>query len=102
MMREIKELADFINNEVDGVTEYAKMALAYKTSRPALAATYNRIANTEYQHVQALHEEAAKLAKEAEESGREYPQSMRDKWDAEHKEVIGKMQVAKTFLQMYR
>lgn len=101
-MREIKEIAELINDEVDGVTEYAKLAVYYKDARPQLAALYNQLANTEYQHVQKLHAMAAELVKEAESKGTEYPQAMKDKWDMEHKESVGKMAVAKTFMGMYK
>lgn len=99
-MREIKEIAAFIDDEVDGVLEYAKAAAFYKDSRPTLAAVYLQLASVEYGHVTKLHAEAAKLVKEAEESGREYPQSMRDKWDEAHKASIAKMAEAKVYLGM--
>lgn len=101
-MREIKEIAAFIDEEVDGVLEYAKMAVYYRESRPTLAALYNSLATVEYGHVQKLHAEAAKLVNEAESKGVEYPQAMKDKWEAEHKASISKMAEAKTYLSMFK
>lgn len=101
-MKEIKEVAAFINDEVDGVLEYAKAAVAWRLMRPQLAETYYKLANVEYQHVNMLHDQAAKLVKEAEGMGVEYPQAMRDKWDEEHKASIAKMAEAKTYLSMYK
>lgn len=101
-MRELKEIAAFIDDEVEGVLEYAKMAVYYKDTRPALAAVYNQLATVEYGHVQKLHTEAAKLVKEAEEKGVEYPQAMRDKWDESHKASIAKMAEAKTYMGMFK
>lgn len=101
-MKEIKELAAFINEEVDGVLGYAKEAVAYRLLRPPLAETYYKIAQQEYQHVTMLHEQAAKLVKEAEASGVKYPKAMRDKWDETHKTAIDKMAEAKTYLAMYK
>lgn len=101
-MRIIKELARQITDEVEGVTEYAKAALTYKTERPALAEVYYRLANTEYGHVGMLHEQVAKIVKETEATAKDVPPAMRDKWDAEHKAIIAKMAEAKTYLSMYK
>lgn len=101
-MREIKEIAAFIEDEVDGVLEYAKTAVAYKDTRPGLSGLYGKLANTELQHVQMLHAEAAKLVNEAENKAIEYPQAMRDKWDKQHKKSIEKMAEAKTYLNMLK
>lgn len=101
-MREIKEVAGFINDEVDGVLEYAKAAVFYKDKWPTLAATYNKLATTELQHVQLLHAEAAKLIQSAENKNIQYPQSMRDTWDKQHKEAIEKMAEAKKYLDMFK
>lgn len=101
-MRVIKELAAQIGDEVDGVTEYAKSALTYKTERPALADVYYRIANAEYQHVQLLHDQVAKIVKETEATAKEVPPAMRQKWDDEHRAIIAKMAEAKTYLSMYK
>lgn len=101
-MRIIKELAEQINDEVEGVTEYAKAALTYKADRPALADVYYRMAQTEYGHVGMLHDQVVKIVKEAEETKTDVPPAMRQKWDDEHKAIIAKMAEAKTFLGMYK
>lgn len=101
-MRIIKELAEQITDEVEGVTEYAKSAITYKTERPALADVYYRLANTEYQHVNLLHEQVAKIVKETEATAKEVPPAMRQKWDEQHKAIIAKMAEAKTYLGMYK
>lgn len=101
-MREIKEIAAFIDDEVEGVLEYAKAAVYYKDARPTLAAVYSKLANVEAGHVTMLHSEAAKLVKEAEDKGVDYPKAMRDKWDEEHKASIAKMAEARTYMGMYK
>lgn len=105
-MKEIKEIACFINDEVDGVLEYAKAAVFYKDTRPSLANTYNKLATVEMQHVQQLHAEATKLIQEADAKasakGIEYPKAMRDKWDEKHKKALDKMAKARTYLGMFK
>lgn len=51
---------------------------------------------------QQLHAEATKLVQEAENKAVEYPQAMRDKWDAQHKAAIEKTVEAKTYLGMFK
>lgn len=101
-MREIKEMAEFIDDEVEGVLGYAKAAVFYKETRPTLATMYYKIASTEYQHVQMLHTEVANLIKEAENKMVDPPPEMRDKWDKQHKAAIKKMAEAKTYLAMFK
>lgn len=101
-MRVIKELAEQITDEVDGVTEYAKAALTYKVERPQLADVYYRLANTEYNHVTMLHDQVAKIVKETEATNPDVPPAMRQKWDDDHKAIIAKMAEAKTYLGMYK
>lgn len=101
-MRIIKELARQIEDEVEGVVEYAKAAVEYKPTRPQLAEDYYRIASVEHSHVKTLHGHVAKLAKEAEESGRTVPPDMREKYDEAHKRIIARMAEAKTYLDLYK
>lgn len=105
-MKEIKEIAAFIDDEVEGVLEYAKAAVFYKDSRPSLAAVYNKLASVEMQHVQQLHAEATKLVQEAEAKAAanhiEYPKAMRDKWDEQHKVAVDKMAQARMYLGMFK
>lgn len=101
-MRVIKELAEQITDEADGVTEYAKAALAYKVERPRLADVCYRLADTEYSRVGMLRDQVAKIVKEAEATQAEVPPAMRRKWDGGHKAIIAKMAEAKTYLGMYR
>lgn len=105
-MKEIKEIAAFINDEVEGVLEYAKAAVFYKETRPSLANAYNKLATVELQHVQQLHVEATKLIREADAKATanhiEYPKAMRDKWDEQHKIAVDKMAQARTYLGMFK
>ena len=101
-MREIKEIAAFIIDEVDGCLEYAKAAVFYKNSRPDLANLYYNLATVELTHVQKLHVEAEKLVAEAESKNKEYPASMRDSWDKKHKKALEKANKANVYLGMFK
>lgn len=101
-MREIAELSKQIRGEVAGVCDYAKSAVDYKKIDPALAEVYYKIANVEMTHVNLLHEQVMRKIAEAEKSGVDYPQFMRDKWEDQHKEIISKMAEAKVYLGLYK
>lgn len=101
-MRIIDHLAHQIKDEVDGVCGYAKDALEYKVMRPKLSQLYYQLANTEYNHVEQLHNAVMEIVKEIDASGVEYPAEMRQKWDEKHKKIIAKMAEAKTYLGMYK
>ena len=73
-MRIIKKMADYMEDELDGCIEYAKDALEYQYDKPALAKLFFQMAQVEYSHYQALHEQAVKIINEIQEQHREYPQ----------------------------
>lgn len=102
-MRLIKCLSEQIEDEVDGVCEYAKCALEYRYSHPQLAEVYYKLATTEYGHAVALHEQVVKVIEEVKKERREEPpQFMKDKWEKAHKKIIDKMADAKLYLSMYK
>ena len=101
-MRLIKHMSKQIEEELDGVIEYAKDALEYKSTRPQLADMYFKLANVEHGHVQMLHDAVTKIVEEAKNSGVEYPQKMLNKWEDKHKCMIEKMADAKIYMSMYK
>lgn len=102
-MKIIKRLAKQIENEVDGVIDYAQDALELKFSDPQTAEKYFKLANVENSHVAILHEMVVGKVEEARGKAKEPPpQWMLDKWDKQHKKIIKKMEKAKTFLSMYK
>lgn len=101
-MRVIKHLCEQIEEEVDGVIEYAKDALEYKHVKPQLAEVYYKLSNTEHSHVTMLHEQVVKMVEEAKRDSKEPPAFMLEKWEKFHKEIIAKMAEAKTYLSLYK
>lgn len=101
-MRLIKHMGEQIEDEISGVIEYAKDALEYKYSRSQLAEMYYKLANTEYGHVNTLHEAVVKITEEAKGKNAAVPQAMLDKWDEKHRHLIELMAEGKIYLDMYR
>ena len=73
-MRIIKKMAGYMEDELDGCIEYAKDALEYQYDKLALAKLFFQMAQVEYSHYQALHEQTVKIINEIQEQHREYPQ----------------------------
>lgn len=101
-MRLIARLAEQITDEVEGALSYAKDALEYRQTHPALANIYHKLSQQEFEHMQQLHQQVQQLVVEAENSGVDYPQSMRDKWDKQHRKIISKMADANVFIGMWK
>lgn len=98
-MKVIKTLAKQIVDEVEGVEGYAKCALTYRGVDDNLANLYHRLAETEYEHVERLHEAVVRKIEELGEV--EVPAKMRAKWDKQHHEIIDKMATAKMYLNLW-
>ena len=101
-MRLIARLAEQITDEVEGALSYAKDALTYRQTHPALANIYHKLSQQEFEHMQQLHQQVQQLVVEAENSGVDYPQSMRDKWEKQHRKISSKMADANVFIGMWK
>lgn len=78
-MRMIKTMAHYMEDEICGAIEYAKDALEYQYDKPVLAKLFFQMAQVEYSHYQALHEQTVKIINEIQEQHREYPKWMIEK-----------------------
>lgn len=101
-MREIKEIVDYINEEVAGAESYAKKALRYKTEDKTLADMYNMLATQETSHVDVLHAQVVRFINKAKAEGQTVPASMQAVWDWEHEKIVDNMSRVKMILDMYK
>ena len=101
-MRIIKHLAEQIEDEVDGMCEYAKDALEWRYNDPELSKVYFELAKVEYGHVDKLHAQVARKIEEAKKLDMQPSQQMLAEWDRIHKELIAKTAEAKVYLDMYK
>ena len=100
-MRIIKKLAEQMDDEVQGMTDYIKDALDLKAIDPELSKMYYEMAKEEQKHMQRLHEQAERKIKETREKMGEPPQKMLNKWEKEHRKFIEKAAEARMYLEMY-
>lgn len=80
-MRQIKELAEFIRDELEDAEKYALIASRYSDNDAKLANIYKQISQQELGHVDLEHGEAIRFIKSAKDAGIVVPESMQAVWD---------------------
>ena len=88
-MREIKELSELIDDEIDAATDYAEAA--EKTMREELRHLFIELAEAELGHIDRLHEKAKELIAETRSKGIDPPAGMLAMWQHEHERMIHKV-----------
>lgn len=87
-MKEIKWLAEQIEEELHDAEKYAKSALYYKHTDPDMSRLCGELARQELNHSDMLHGQAVKLIKAQREKGVEAPPAMQAVWDWQHERMI--------------
>lgn len=87
-MKEIKWLAEKIEEELHDAEDYARAAHHYKESDRDLSRCCASLAEEELKHSDILHREAVRVIQEHRDAGREAPASMQAIWDWEHDKMI--------------
>lgn len=97
-MREIKEMAKQIHEELDGAKKYAVKATAYKSEGNMTAGKmYYDMANDEIKHAMNIHGIIVKMIEEKRKTVTP-PQYMLDMWNDEHEEYLEEMAKVKYML----
>ena len=99
-MKEIKELAKRIKEELHDAQEYAEKALEHKAEFPELADVYHRLAKEEMAHADLLHEKVVAMIRKA-SMEKEAPPVMREIWAWQHGEIVEEQLEAKHLIDMY-
>ena len=103
-MKEIKELIEFIDDEIDGAKEYVHYAMKMKGVDDLAYQTALRLAAQEMEHVDAWHTVAVEAIKakraKMKTKGQEVPAYMQTMWDDEHKEYVEKVAKIKYQLEI--
>lgn len=99
-MKEIKELADEMKEELCSAKEYAKCYQTYKNTNPSLAKKFYEMANDELKHAMYLHDMAIDKIEEIKEQNLTLPEYMEMVWKEKHEKYIDKMSKVKSILAM--
>lgn len=98
-MKQIKQIVEDIQEELEGAEHYAKLAIQHKESDKQLADTYAKLASVELDHVTALHAQAVRMIKDVKEPA---PASMQAVWDWEHEKMTDTATRIRMMLEMYK
>lgn len=101
-MKQIKDIVEMINEELDGAEKYAVMAVKHKSDNPVLAKTFYDISTDEMRHVDLLHSEVVKMIEEHRKLKGDPPASMLAVYNYLHEKNIEHAKEVKIYQNQYK
>ena len=101
-MKEIMDLVDRIDEEINDAEYYAKLAVECREKKPTKAETFFKIANEEIGHANMLHGLVVSTIEDYRKSDGDPPDIMLKLYDIEHKKYISHMATVKGLLGLYK
>ena len=101
-MKLIEKLTDRIDEEIEDVKYYAKLATEVKAEYPTLAQVLFNISTQEDGHQAAIHNEVVKIIEEHRRTHGEPPASMMAVYNYLHKKSIDKLAEARMYQDVYK
>ena len=101
-MKIIAKMVDFIDDELEGAEDYAKMAIEIKADHPKLAAKLNELATVEMSHMRQLHTEVVRIIEEYRVKNGEPPKEMLAIYNYEHKKQINRAAIIKQMIDEFQ
>lgn len=96
-MKDIKELSELIDDEIEAASDYAEAA--ERTTHEDLRRLYIELANAELGHIEKLHGKAKELIAQTRTKGIVPPLGMMQMWEHEHERMIRKVSKIKMRLE---
>jgi rubrerythrin len=101
-MKLIRDLEEYIEDEIQDIKKYAKMATEVKNDYPTLAQVLFNISAQEDGHQAAIHNEVVKIIEEHRRNHGEPPAAMMAVYDYLHKKSIDKLAEARMYQEVYK
>ncbi len=101
-MKLIEKLTDRIDEEIEDVKYYAKLATEVKAEYPTLAQVLFNISTQEDGHQAAIHNEVVKIIEEHRRTHGEPPAPMMTVYNYLHKKSIDKLAEARMYQDVYK
>lgn len=101
-MKLIRDLEEYIDEEIHDIKKYAKMAAELKAEHPTLAQVLFNISTQEDGHQAAIHNEVVKIIEEHRRVHGEPPAAMMAVYDYLHKKSIDNLAEARMYQDVYK
>jgi rubrerythrin len=101
-MKLIRDLEEYIDDEIHDIKKYAKMAAQVKAEYPTLAQVLYNISVQEDAHQAAIHNEVVKIIEEHRRQHGEPPAAMMAVYDYLHQKSIDKLAEARVYQDLYK
>ena len=101
-MKTIKCIEEFIAEEIEDATKYAKLAVKIKDENPSLAKTYYDLSVDELRHMSLLHDEVVAIIEAYRREHGEPPERMMAIYDYLHEQHVSAASIARVYQAMYR
>ena len=101
-MKIIKELSEYIDDELGDAKKYVKKALHLKEKMPQLAQIFFQLSMEEMEHMNRLHTEAERLIAKKQEEGTEIPLGMAEAYEILHERAVNWAKEIKVMQAMFR
>lgn len=101
-MKLIRDLEELIEDEIQDVKKYAKMAAELKPEHPGLAQVLYTISTQEETHQAAIHTEAVKIIEEYKRTHGAPPPAMIAVYEYMHKKHIDSLAEARRYQDIYK
>ena len=101
-MKIIKEISEWIEDELEGAEDYAEAAVFYKEKHPDLARALYEISLEEMRHVDILHGKVVEIIEEHRREHGEPPAAMKAVYDYLHERNIEWAKEIKVYQNQYK
>ena len=101
-MKMIRDLEEYIDEEIHDIKKYAKKAVELKEDHPGLAQVLYNISVQEDGHQAAIHNEVVKIIEEHRRNHGDPPATMMAVYDYLHKKSIDKLAEARMYQEIYK
>ena len=100
-MKIIKQLCEYIEDEIHDAEKYIKHALEVRDEYPDIAEMMNLLSAEEMKHMQMLHNQVVKIIDNYRKTVGEPPKEMLAVYDYLHQKYIDEAKEVKVLQQMY-